>query len=49
MLKSIALKNFRNFESAEFSLDARSLVFLGANGRGKSSDPGDEEDRIERV
>ena len=37
MLKSIALKNFRNFESAEFSLDSRSLVFLGANGRGKSS------------
>lgn len=37
MLKNIALKNFRNFESAEFHLDARSIVFLGANGRGKTS------------
>lgn len=37
MLKSIVLKNFRNFESAEFDLDAPSTVFLGANGRGKTS------------
>ena len=37
MLKSLFLKNFRNFEVAEFDLDAPSTVFLGSNGKGKTS------------
>lgn len=37
MLKSLFLKNFRNFEAAEFDLDAPSTVFLGSNGKGKTS------------
>lgn len=37
MLKSLSLRNFRNFESADFELEGSSTVFLGANGRGKTS------------
>lgn len=37
MLKSLSLKNFRNFETADFDLSGSSTVFLGANGRGKTS------------
>ena len=37
MLEALELKNFRNFETAEFDLRGSSVVFRGANGRGKTS------------
>ena len=37
MLKSLSLRNFRNFEAADFELGGSSTVFLGANGKGKTS------------
>ncbi len=37
MLTSLSLRNFRNFESADFDLGGSSTVFLGANGKGKTS------------
>lgn len=37
MLRSLSLRNFRNFEAADFDLGGSSTVFLGANGRGKTS------------
>lgn len=37
MLRKIRLENFRNFESADLSFSARSIVFSGSNGQGKTS------------
>jgi len=37
MLEALELKNFRNFETAGFELGGSSVVFSGANGKGKTS------------
>lgn len=37
MIRSLQLKNFRNFKEADLQFDSRSVVFCGPNGSGKTS------------